>query len=738
MTISYGRVRGSLEPSCSSLRGAVALAIGIQLLASAPLQAAESADTVDVLPAVQVEGQAENEGTTEGTGAYTATSTGTATGLGLSPRETPQSVSVVTRERIEDQGLESLTDVVNNVTGVSAKALDSSRDRYSARGFSIDNIMIDGIPTTWSSGWSAGETQSSTVMYDRVEVVRGATGLTTGAGNPSAALNLIRKHADSRVLTGSVSAGVGSWDKYTTTGDITTPLTDSGNVRLRVVGSYENSESFVDLLEDETTVVYGVLDADLTPATRLSVGASRQDNEPTGSMWGGLPTWYSDGTRTDWDRDKTTAADWSSWASVHETLFAELRHRFDSGWTLRAIASQGENLGDLRLLYLSGQPDRVTGLGMGASPSRYDTERKQDDVGVHITGPFALFEREHELTAGVMYSEQDFVAYGYNRAAPPAPGDFNNWDGSYPEPVWLDRFVSEKFVTTQLGVYAAARFNVTDALKVIVGSRVSSWEKDGDAAAYNVAYKIEHDNVVSPYAGVIYDLDDTYSVYASYSDIFNPQNNRDAKGDYLDPLEGANYETGIKGEYLQGRLNASLAVFLVEQDNLAQVDPGKLVPGTTSQAYREAEGTTSEGYELEVSGQLAAGWDISAGWTQFRAEDADGNDVNTDHPRRMLKTFTRYRLPGDWNKLVIGGGVNWESRNYTDVTNPVTGNPERLEQKAYALVNVMARYEFTNALSAQLNVDNVLDETHYSQIGFYNQYSYGEPRNAMLTVNYRY
>src|SRR5690606_21543076 len=125
--------------------------------------------------------------TTESSGSYTTRAMNTATRMNLSVRETPQSVSVVSRQIIDDFGLEAITDVVNLVNGVSAKSHDSSRSGSSARGFEITNRQSDGVATTWSRGWTAGETVMDTAIYDRIEVVRGASGLIAGAGNPGAA-----------------------------------------------------------------------------------------------------------------------------------------------------------------------------------------------------------------------------------------------------------------------------------------------------------------------------------------------------------------------------------------------------------------------------------------------------------------------------------------------------------------------------------------------------------------------
>jgi outer membrane receptor for ferric coprogen and ferric-rhodotorulic acid len=162
--------------------------------------------------------------------------------------------------------------------------------------------------------------------------------------------------------------------------------------------------------------------------------------------------------------------------------------------------------------------------------------------------------------------------------------------------------------------------------------------------------------------------------------------------------------------------------------------PGSVPP---AQAYYPAQGTRSRGYELELQGEPMPGWSVSVGWTQFSAKDAAGQDVNTSHPRKILRLFSSYRLPGAWSGLTLGGGVNWEGVNYTIGTNPA-GNPERLEQPAYALVNLMARYDITPAWSAQLNVDNVFDKKYHSQIGFYDQLAFGAPRNVTLSLTARF
>lgn len=690
-------------------------------------QAAEKSGSVE-LQALTVTGEA--EATTEGTGSYTTGSTNTATRLGLSLRETPQSVSVVTQQVIQDQNLESLTDVINQVTGVSSKAFDSSRSGFSARGFDITNIQVDGVATTWEAGWSAGETLADPVLYDRIEVVRGASGLISGAGNPAAAINLVRKRADSHEFTGYTTLSAGSWDKYKGTLDVQSPLNDSGTVRGRFVASYTDEKSFVDVAENEKTVFLGTLGIDLTDSTLLNIGASQQHNDPKGTQWGGLPVWFSDGSRTDWSRSKTTAPEWGEWSSKVTNYYANIEHYFDSGVKLYAAYSKTFNDADLRLAYLYGAPDRNTGLGMGASNSWYDNRREQDNIDIYVSAPFNLFEQEHELTVGFMHNDQSLDTNRRPATNVAAVGNFYEWDGSYPEPTWGEKFLYTYQDTKQIGGYAVARLTLADPLKLILGSRITNWEISG--MQWNGdTYKFDHHQEITPYAGLIYDIDDVYSAYASYTDIFNPQNAQDRNGDFLEPLEGKNYEVGLKAAYLDGRVNAMVSVFRIEQDNLAQPDVGFLVPGTINQASYAAEGTTSKGFEVEVTGEITDNWSLTAGWSQFRAEDADGQAVNTRFPRRTANLFTTYQI----DKLTVGGGFTWESSNYTIATNPLS-QTEKLKQDSYALVNLMAKYQFSPELSAQLNINNLFDEKYYSQIGFYSQFAYGAPRNTNVTLRY--
>lgn len=660
----------------------------------------------------------------------------TATGLGLSVRETPQSVTVITQQRIKDQNLSTISDVVRNTAGVSMVEVDDVRNVFNARGFEIKNYQIDGVPTSWSLAGDSGETIADVSIYERVEIVRGATGLLTGAGDPSASINLVRKHADSREFKGSVTATLASWDKRRIETDISGALND-GQIRGRLVAKYEKADTYFSLQTTEKKVFYGVVEADLSAATLLRVGASRQETAPNAAFWGSLPTFYTDGGLTHLPVSTNTAANWSYWDTQNTNLFANLAHTFSNDWKLTFNYNHLLNEQQSQLLYQYGAIDRTTGVGLATFPYKSEGKTKQDSFDVQLHGDYSLFGREHEFTLGALHSKQtsDVVYHVAGGAAAFAPAtSIYSWNGNFPKPDFAaapTQYTDNK--TEQTGYFAATRLNVSDQLKVIAGARLSTWERSGinGGSADNYAAN----DVVIPYVGVLYDLTPTHRLYGSYTEIFQPQNVRDINAKTLDPIVGKAYELGLKSAFFDDNLQSTIAVFDIQQNGLGQAT-GATVPGSAppEQAYAPTKGAESKGYELELLGRVNANWQVSASYAQFQVKDATGAKVNTDQPRKSFTLFTTYAFGGALDGLTVGGGVNWRDTIYSLAANPVSNAATRIEQKAFALVNLMARYKITDDLTVQANVDNLFDETYYSQISYFSQYRYGAPRNVSVSL----
>ncbi|CAA2110343.1 TonB-dependent siderophore receptor [Variovorax paradoxus] len=710
-------------------------------MASTSTAAATAPASGTTLAEVRVVDTAPVGGPTEGTGAYTTRSASTATHFALSPRETPQSISVVTRQQMDDQGLVSVPEILDKTPGVTVGRNDSERATFYARGFPIENFQFDGVPSTLDTSNQYTTAIGDSIVYDRVEIVKGATGLLTGAGYPSATINLVRKRPTAE-FAGSLSFGAGSWDRLRTTADFSGPLNASGSVRARIVAAAQNANSYVDYYKRDTRNLYGVIEADLTPDTLLTVGVDHMTSRADGATFGHLPLFYSDGTQTRFSRSLNPASRWSYWDNDSTNTFASLKHDFGGGWKLDVAASHLDQSKDVWFgSAYNGSVDRYTGQGIRMLSGLLPSESKTDAVNVALTGPFTLGGRTHELMLGAGYSRQHQQAELHNTVFTTVPNYFA-WDGYIQQPASPKR-ADRDTVIAEKGVSAALRLRPADALSVIVGAR-ASWYRLHDQST-GVAGDISVDDDLNvrakiiPYAGIVYDLDRTWSVYASYTDIFHPQTYyKDANDRPIAPLTGKSTEVGVKAEFLDRRVNASLALFHVKQNNSAQYV--SVNDDTGNEIYKAVDGITSKGLEMEVAGQITPSWNLSAGYTfrtsrQPQQQDVILSAVNTNQPRHLVKLNTSYRLPGEWSKWVVGGSLTWQSRTYYETSDD---NHWRADQPAYAVVGLMARYEFDRHLSMTLNINNLFDKTYMPGLGSYGTGVYGDPRNALLTVNYKF
>ncbi|VVO16032.1 TonB-dependent siderophore receptor [Pseudomonas fluorescens] len=697
------------------------------------------------LGATNIEGVALGA-TTEDTHSYTTGSTSSATGLPLSIRETPQSVTVITRQQMDDRGVQSISDALRNTPGVSTQKYDSDRTEFAARGFAITNFQYDGVNQPYDGVYGENPNNSDdSASLDRIEVIKGATGLMTGSGDPSATVNLIRKKP-TKEFKASISGTVGSWDSYRTTGDVSGSLTDSGNVRGRFVGVYQDKDSYIDHYSQKKDLYYGILEADLTDDTLLTFGIDKSSATPRGSSWTGNATYFADGGRTDFSRSFNPAADWSRRDFDEISYFASLEQALANDWKFKASLSEKTTDHDTQLASAGyGNPDRATGEGMSLFWGRFEGHRVQDTADVNVSGPFTLGGREHELVAGVMTSHSRQTGSTYDISAfESVPGSIYDWEGRLPKQEFP---VNGKYERTQSqnGVYLATRLRPTDDLSVILGSRLSTFKYNEDyryiAASplddTHASYK-EH-GIVTPYAGVVYDLNDVYSVYASYTSIYQPQTYKDASGMTLAPVEGDSYETGLKAAYFDGRLNASLALFRIEQDGVAEQTGTNAI--TNEGIFKAVDGTTTKGVELELAGELAEGWNLTAGYTYARTRDKDeqrifGYPLSTSKPEHVVRTFTTYRLPGALDNVTVGGGISWQSAFYGKIYSAPAGDYTSIKQGGYTLVDLMTRYQYNEHLSFTANANNVFDKKYLSGLGNYDTTFYGEPRNLMLTTQW--
>lgn len=672
---------------------------------------------------------------TEGTGSYTPGTIATATRMVLTPKETPQSITVITRQHMDDFGLNAIDDVMRHTPGITVSTYDSERTNYFARGFSIENFQYDGIPTLRNSAYSSGQTLTDMAIYDRVEILKGATGLLTGAGAPGATLNLIRKKP-TRDFKASIELGAGSWDNYRSQVDVSGPLTDSGNIRGRAVAAYQDKHSFMERYQRKTSVYFGSLEADLDDDTLLTVGFDYQNNDPQSSGWSGSrPLFNTKGDRIDVKRSYNNGAKWSRWEQYNRGAFATLERSFANGWVAKAQVTHQLSGYDAPLGSIQSAPSPDTGLST-VYANKFTGLTRANSADVYLSGPFSLLGREHELVVGGSASNSHWKGkdYGSPKHANGNVVDFWNFDGNFAEPDWGAPTYINDLTTRQSAGYMTSRFSLADPLNLFLGGRVANYKLRGTDDSTETGRLV-------PYAGVTYDLNENFTAYASYTDIFMPESyNRDRNNKLLEPSEGKNYEGGIKGEFFNGRLNTSLAYFEVHQSHRAEPDAAYNAEPTNPSVGYASKGieAKTKGFEAEMSGELAPGWQAQAGYTHKIIRDESGKKVSTWEPEDQLSFYTTYKLKGPLDRLTVGGGARWQSRSWQELYNRYKSKNEEFAQEAYWLVDVMARYQVTENLSATLNLNNAFDKKYYTNIGFYNTAYYGDPRNVMLTTRWNF
>ena len=676
----------------------------------------------DSLPEIQVKAESGNDAKpSETTKSYTTKTSASATRLNTSLKETPQSISVLTRSQLDDFKLTSVNDALDMATGIRVERSETDRTYYTARGSDVTNFQIDGIGVPFQTGLLIGD--MDTVIYDRIEVLRGANGLLTSTGNPSATINFVRKRP-SKEFQAQVDLTVGSWDKRRVDADISGPLNEAGNVRGRLVLSNQNRNSYLDNYSQERTLAYGIIEADLTENTKLALGHTYQQNNTNSPTWGALPLIYADGSTRHYGRSTSPSPDWTYWNTLNNTSFVELTHFFDNGWKIKTQFSRKKEVGQSNLFYVTGFEDRATGTGLSYYDGNYHDTFKEYIGDAYASGPFTLGGREHELVLGTTWSRAYGGASGTFTAAGVALPSFNSI-ATLPEPNWSGWNNYGSRSQRRLNNYAAAKLNITDQLKLTVGASMLNYKYQG--VYYDVDNSAQAHDKVTPYLGAVYNLTDQHTLYASYTGIYNPQTAVGQNLTTLAPLQGKNYEVGFKTEVLQN-LNASFALFKSVQENLAQAT-GQYIGAL---AVSEGIDATTKGYEFDLSGEVTERLKVNGGYTRLMSVKGDQDEnVKPYTPRHLFKLSATYEVPGI-EKLKLGASLNWQ-----DSTHYLYYTGDRIKQDSYALINLMANYKFDEHWSAAVNVYNLTNEKYLNSL-MWGQSYYSAPTNASATLTWNY
>lgn len=704
-------------------------------------------DDLPVLESIQIEREVND---------YTRSLNRTATKFVLSHKETPQSVSNITQKQINDQNLTDGYSILKQVAGISTVQRGQQGAGYSihtARGFAVTNVQRDGVPSTLASfGGRDFLGAENSIIYDSIEVVRGATSLTNGAGNPSASINYMRKRPTVE-RKGNVNIQAGSWNNYRTSFDVSGGLNADNSLRGRFIASYNQGDGHQPRFHQRGALLYGALDYDVTPQTTFTSSLSLQRNQLDDVTARGFPFLSADQPKAvtpfTWKDNPASDFAYTDLDRVH--LLVGLEHRFTDDWFSKVNYNYTKTESD-RLYSVAGAGGGGVALSgdisrngqtilrkgqMMVSSGRFHVKPTTHSIDAHFSGKFNAFGKKHDVVLGANAFQSKSTSPGYGRLT--SVVDVANWNGSLGNQAQnilnqLNTATATEYLNDkQWGIFTATHLKVSEPFKVLLGTRLTHWQRDeasrprGDLNQRPTQRTQKKSGFFTPYVGLTYDFTPQLTAYGNYSKVFQAQDERNENAQYLDPLEGHTYEVGLKGAFFDNRLNGTLTYFYSDLDNMAVHDGDKKIRGT-QQAYKMSDGKV-KGYEVLLDGHITPQWNIQAGYSYTDTKQADGNPLNTEIPKQQFKLFSTYQ----WDKLTVGGGVNWQSKTYLNGTLDAMQRQYN-QQPAYALWNAMARYQITPKATLGINVDNLTNKMYKTDV----EETWGTPRKLTASFNYQF
>ncbi|MBM7060710.1 TonB-dependent siderophore receptor [Pseudomonas sp. UL073] len=669
------------------------------------------------LDALTVIGESMGEEAGEQIRGYRASRSAAATRTDTDIRDVPQSVEVVPAQVIEDLNATRIDRALDFAGGVSRQNNFGGLTflNYSVRGFTTGELYRNGFAINRGS-YSAPDVAS----IERLEVLKGPAASLYGRGDPGGMVNIVSKVPQAEAFS-QLKLSAGRWDRYRSSLDVNTPLSDDGRVLSRVILAVEDNHSFRDHVEADRQVVTPSLRWQLGDDTRLTLDAEFSRAESVFDRGipavGGKMGAVSPSTYLGEPNDGQIRND-------NQLLQLSLEHDLSRDWTLRLASHYNQG-------HLNGNSSETVAL-TGHQVSRFyrqrDFEWNDSITRAELLGYFDTAGISHELLAGVEYENYrnsqkypqsatslgyglDVFAPVYGQAKPALtrPNDF------------FERSESQALNLQDQLVF-------TERLRGLLGMRFEHYRQTAQNRASGISTRQRHD-ALTQRAGLLYQLTPEVGLFANGSTSFKP-NGMGAQGQVFEPEEGVGYETGIKLDLLGGRLGASVALFHIDKKNVLTADPAN--PGDSIAAGK----ARSRGLDLQLSGQLNDAVRLIGAYAYIDAEVTEDNTlpIGSDLlgiPRHSGSLMAVYAFQdGALHGADLGAAVH-----YVGERSGQAGSDFRLP--AYTTVDLLAHYPLSDELLLGLNLNNLFDRHYYERA--YNSVWVmpGEPRNlsVSLTLN---
>ncbi|MEM1256755.1 MAG: TonB-dependent siderophore receptor [Cyanobacteria bacterium P01_H01_bin.21] len=636
---------------------------------------------------------------------YNPSGASTATRTDTPLRDIPQSIQVVPRQVIEDQGITRIGDALRNVSGVTRQRdRSNASDRFTIRGFDQSRILRNGFRTGSTVG---GTLATAPNTVERIEVIKGPASVLYGQVEPGGVVNFVTEQP-SRDPFYDLAFTAGSFGYIEPSIDLSGPLTADERLTYRLNTSYQNSDSFRDFVESDRIVVAPTLRYEFSDATSLTFEYVHLDSSQTYDE--GLPI---DPIAFDLPRERTLSEPDDTYENTTNSFYLTLDHRFND--TIRLRSGFGAELSDVdetafRLIFDGFDPET------GNNSRQYsDREIAIDNLSwqTDLISEFNTGSIEHQLLAGFELARTEGSESRADLFDLENILTINVFDPQYGTlvPDSDNRNVIGELETrlSVLGLYLQNQVALLPNLKLLVGGRYdfTRIETESDLVFVGESFVGSSEfngEAFSPRVGLVYQPIEPISLYASYSRSFVPTSETTVDGDVIEPERGTQYEVGVRGEF--GDVSVNLAAYDITKTNIARTDPNN-----PSFSIPVGE-VRSRGIELDVAGKIVDGWNIIGSLffnDAFISEGDDNNpedDILINAPDSGASLWTTYEIQtGDLQGLGFGAGLFYVGDREAEIPNDVV-------LPSYVRGDASIFYNRDN-WQAQLNFQNLFNTDYF-------------------------
>lgn len=654
---------------------------------------------------------------------YRATRSASATRTDTSIHETPQSISVVAKDAVEDLGATRLQDALDYAGGVGRANNFGGQGltTFTVRGFTTGEFYRNGFPI--NRGYP-NMPDANTI--ERLEVLRGPATMLYGRGDPGGTFNVVSKQPlPERTVT--LGSQLNDQGMRRGTLDASGPLDEDGRLayRLNVVG--EGGDTFRDHVDTERYGVTPVLSWQVSDATRLIFeGDFMRNNAPLDRGVTRYAKQIGSASRDSFFGEKDVG-------KLHnDNNMAQLRfeHLLNDDWTLGGGVQWLD--GSLKGNAVEANGIAADGRTLGRNFNYRKLEWTDRDAQLNLTGHFDTAGLQHTLLTGIEYEDYDYQSIIQRSSGAVGAYPIDLFDPLYgqPRPALTRTPTHDKENLKTYAAFVQDQVALTDKLKVLAGARFERFEHDYETYVPGGKSWQASDNAVTPRIGVSYDLTETLALYADTARSFKPNTGASRLGGGFAPEKGKSYEMGLKWEALDQQLSVDAAIYQIEKRNVLTTDP---VDSTFSVAAGEVR---SRGFDVNVAGNLTPEWRVIGSYAYVDAEVTKDNVLRSgtrllNIPKNSFSLLNMYEFQDGMLKgLGLGSGLKYVDERAGQTAN--TG----FSMGSYTVVDLLGFYKVNDKVRLNLDLKNLFDRD-YEEGAFGNVYAYpGAPRTLQVGIAY--